>query len=285
MAPESLRAKYNQGVAMWCRESDAYLMRRMLTVSLNRTLSDVNLAPRERSNEAYKITAGVLVGTFAKTSNLVDFEEVNLVTETIDMLTRVLAVDDESLWSMVAAMQRNSETHHHAINTAVYSLALAKRHGITDFDRLRDIGRGAILMDLGLTTVPARTLEKPPAERDALEVRAIKNHPQAGYAIVMRATGESPSYAHIILEHHERLDGSGFPAGRRAGQLSTDSQLVAITEHFDALTNTGAPSFEALRDMRFGNPDGFNPDILTEFIALLGGWNGIRADTAAVVGK
>jgi HD-GYP domain-containing protein (c-di-GMP phosphodiesterase class II) len=278
--PEPLREKARAGVTLWCRESDTYLLRRMLTVSLNRTLADSSMPARERSNEAYKITAGILVGTLSYRTHI-DADEVNLATETIDLLTKILSADDNELWSMVSAMQRNSATHHHAINTAVYSLALAKKLAITDFDSLRDIGRGAILMDLGLTTIPPRILERKMEEiEDPFELRALKMHPQSGYAIVARATGAAPSYAHIILEHHERLDGTGFPAGRRIGQISHDAQLVAIAETFDALANSGMAAFPALQEMRFGNPGRFNPEILAAFISLLGGWNGVRGAKA-----
>lgn len=276
--PVSLRAKAEAGVGLWVRNGDVYLLRRMLTVSLGRTLADTTINPRERSQEAYRITAGILVGTFVNAR--VDTDEVSLVTRTVDLLTNVLSSDDETLWSMVAAMQRNATTHNHAINTAVYALALGKALDITDVDRLRDIGRGAILMDLGLTTIPRRILEQPPEELDPLEQRAIRMHPQAGFAIVSRATGELPSYAHIILEHHERLDGSGFPAGRRVGQISPDSQLVSIAEAFDALSNAGTASFDALREMRFEHPGHFNPDMLASFIGLLGGWRSVRPEVA-----
>jgi HD-GYP domain-containing protein (c-di-GMP phosphodiesterase class II) len=276
--PVALRAKAEAGVSLWVRSGDVHLLRRMLTVSLGRTLADTTINPRERSQEAYRITAGILVGTFVNTR--VDADEVSLVTDTVDLLTNVLSSDDESLWAMVAAMQRNTATHNHAINTAVYALALGKSLQITDFDRLRDIGRGAILMDLGLTTVPRRVLEQPYDELDPLERRAIQMHPQAGFAIVTRATGEVPSYAHVILEHHERLDGSGYPAGRRFGQISPDSQLVSIAEAFDALTNAGAAPYDALREMRFGHPGTFNTEVLASFIGLLGGWRGVRPEVS-----
>lgn len=276
--PVSLRARAEAGVGLWVRNADVHLLRRMLTLSLGRTLADTTINPRERSQEAYRITAGILVGTFVNAR--VDADEVSLVTETVDLLTNVLSSDDETLWSMVAAMQRNATTHNHAINTAVYALALGKALDITDFDRLRDIGRGAILMDLGLTTVPQRILEQPPEELDPLEQRAIRMHPQAGFAIVNRTTGELPSYAHIILEHHERLDGSGYPAGRRIGQISPDSQLVSIAEAFDALSNAGSAPFDALREMRFEHPGHFNPDMLASFIGLLGGWRSVRPEIA-----
>ena len=288
-APDTLRAKLADGVPLFIRASDVYLLRRMLTVSLDRAISDRNLTPAARSSEAYKITASIVAQTFVG-GHRFDADEESLVSDTVDLLTRVLSSDDEQLWSMVSVMQRNRTAHHRAINTAICSLALATASGISDFDRLRDIGRGALLLDLGMTTVPSRLgpASADRAQRDALVDRAIRLHPSAGYAIITRATGVVPSYAHIILEHHERLDGSGFPAGRKAGQISDDSQLVAITDTFTDLTTAGtepeAPKpltpFEALQRMRFEQVGQFNDELLKTFVRILGGWDVVRQQAA-----
>jgi HD-GYP domain-containing protein (c-di-GMP phosphodiesterase class II) len=277
--PETLREKAIQRVPMVVREADSYLLRRMLTVSLGRTLSDQRLSPTERSREAYGIAA-TIVGETLKTSTKFDADEATLAEETIDLLTRTLSEEDDTLWAMVASMQRNLVTHNHAINIAIYSLALAKRNGIADPDQLRDIGRGALLADIGLTTVPTRVLDNP-NDLDPQEARALRMHPAVGYAIVTRAIGEAPPYAHIILEHHERLDGSGYPAGRKASQIALDAQIVAIADTYDTLTTVrpgqvALTAFQACQEMRFARLGQFNSELTGEFIELLGGWTSIR---------
>ncbi len=89
-----------------------------------------------------------------------------------------------------------------------------------------------------------------------------------------------------ILEHHERLDGSGYPAGRKGNQLALDSQLVAIVDNFDALTSVRGDAaamspYEAPQHLRFAMPGQFNDDLLRIFIELLGGWPGLRAAAVA----
>ena len=69
-------------------------------------------------------------------------DEANLVQETVDLLTNVVMADDDTLWSMVASMQRQLTTHTHAINAAILGVALAKKAGFSDLAALRDIGRG-----------------------------------------------------------------------------------------------------------------------------------------------
>ena len=96
--------------------------------------------------------------------------------------------------------------------------------------------------------------------------------------MIVRALGYAPSYAHIVGEHHERCDGSGYPAGRAAGGIAMDAQLVGIVDAFDALT-TRRPyrmpvsAFDALHVMRVSMRGQFSDEILREFIKLLGGLN------------
>lgn len=108
----------------------------------------------------------------------------------------------------------------------------------------------------------------------------MRGHVKSGYDMVVRALGYPPSYAHIIAEHHERCDGSGYPAGRSTAGITLDSQLVAIVDAFDALTSrrpyrAAVSPFEALRIMRVAMAGQFNDDLLREFITLLGGFNGL----------
>ena len=278
--PASLRDRASAGVDLVVRQGDSYLLRRMLTVSLDRTLKDTHTPPAKRSREAYEITASIVAQTFKMGRDGFDGDEAALVQETVDLLTNVVTGDDDTLWSMVASMQRQLTTHTHAINAAIFGVALAKKAGFSDIASLKDIGRGALLMDLGLTTLPSRIVERP-SSLEAQEARALRQHPAIGYSIVTRAIGETPSYAHIILEHHERLDGTGYPAGRKSSQLALDSQLVAIADAFDLLTSThgsqpGMSPYAACQQLRFGMPGQFNDELLRIFIDVLGGWPSLR---------
>jgi putative nucleotidyltransferase with HDIG domain len=194
--------------------------------------------------------------------------------EAVDAVSRALLDQEDLLWSMVATMQRHLQTHTHAINTAVYAVMLARLLTITAETDVADVGRGALLHDIGKNRVPDRILDKP-GPLDEGEWRIMRTHPEVGFEIVTRTLGTVPSYAHIILEHHERVNGSGYPAGRTGDDVPLDSQLVAIADAFDALTSPRpykGPSspFEALRIMRFEMAGQFNERVLREFILIVG---------------
>jgi HD-GYP domain-containing protein (c-di-GMP phosphodiesterase class II) len=110
----------------------------------------------------------------------------------------------------------------------------------------------------------------------------MRSHVKSGYDMIVRALGYAPSYAHIVGEHHERCDGSGYPAGRAAAGIALDSQLVGIVDAFDALTSRRpyrmpVSAFDALHVMRVAMRGQFSDEILREFIKLLGGLNAMTA--------
>lgn len=265
------------------RLSDYDLLRRALTGSLESILHDQRVLPSERSKQAYHVAMTVMAPLFTPDTPL-EADALDIAHEMIDVLTNILDQDDDTLWSMVAAMQKHMATHSHALNTAIYSLALARQVGMTGWEELRDVARGAILHDIGKVKISTAILDKPSA-LDEEEWRIMRGHPMSGYDMIVRALGEVASYAHIVAEHHERADGSGYPHGRRAGQVAVDSQIVAIADAFDAITSarsykSAASPFEGLRTMRFGMRGQFHDELLREFIALLGGWRGLQANDA-----
>jgi putative nucleotidyltransferase with HDIG domain len=280
---DALSAKAAQDLRLVIRVADFDLLRRSLTGTIEAILTDTRTAPAERSRQAYHVAMTVMAPLFTPETPLEE-DGLDIAHEMIDLLTRVLDEDDESLWSMVAVMQKHMATHSHAMNTALYGLALAKRIGMTVFEELRDVGRGSILHDIGKVKISATILDKPgPLTKD--EWRIMRTHPAAGYDMIVRAMSETPSYAHIVAEHHERADGSGYPLGRRSGQVAQDSMIVAIADAFDAITSKrpykdAESPFEALRIMRFAMAGQFHDELLREFIALLGGWQGVRPDQA-----
>lgn len=274
-----LAGRAERGLEFLVREEDDELLSRMLADALPGVLSDSRLPPAERSRAAYTIAARVVRPILAPEAR-VDQDRLAITHDAIDAIASRLLVEEDIVWSMVATMQKHLTTHTHALNTAVYAVILAEVIGVSASEELLDAGRGALLHDIGKIRVPEAVLDKP-GPLDAREWAMIRRHPRAGHDLVIRALGYVPGYAHIIAEHHERVDGSGYPSGRRGSQVALDSQLVAIVDAFDALTSTrsykaAATPFEALRTMRFQMRGQFNDGLLLEFIGLLGDWQELR---------
>ena len=273
-------ARAQRGMSFLVREIDSDLLRGALADSLPRVLMNQRMTPVERSKTAYSIAAKVLIPVFTR-ENPLDHDGLLLTHKVIDSITLNLVNDEEMVWAMVATMQKHVATHAHAINTAVYGIVLARFMQLGPLETIRDVARGGLLHDIGKNRVPRGVLDKP-AALDGSEWQVMRTHVKAGHDMIIRALGYPPSYAHIVVEHHERCDGSGYPAGRTAAGIPPDAQLVGIVDAFDALTTrrpyrSAVSPFDALHLMRVAMRGQFSDEILREFIKLLGGFNGMAA--------
>jgi len=266
------------GVALCIHGEDSELLRRGLSKAVSRILADQSLPPVERSRRAYGVMTYVM-GPILSHESQVDRGGLDDASVAVDALMGGLTTGNDLVWSMVSTMNRHLSTHTHAINTAVYAVLAAQALGYGP-DEIRDIGRGALLHDIGKNRVPPAILDKP-GPLDEAEWVTVRSHPQIGFDIVVRAMGAEPSYAKIIAEHHERADGSGYPHKRLGKEVGKPSRLVAIVDAYDALTSArsykGAmSSYGALWTMRFQMRGQFDARLLSAFVGVLGGWEKLK---------
>jgi putative nucleotidyltransferase with HDIG domain len=273
-------SRAQKGMSFLIREIDSDYLRGALAAALPRVMSNQRMTPIERSKTAYSIVAKVLSPVFTREKPL-DHDGLLLTHKTVDAITAHLLQDEEMTWAMLATMQKHTATHTHAINTAIYGTVLARYMQFGTPDAIRDVARGGMLHDIGKNRVPKAVLDKP-AGLDATEWQVMRSHVKSGHDMIVRALGYPPPYVHIIAEHHERCDGSGYPAGRSASGIAIDSQLVGIVDAYDALTSRRpyrhpVTPFEALQVMRVAMRGQFSDELLREFIKLLGGFNAMTA--------
>jgi HD-GYP domain-containing protein (c-di-GMP phosphodiesterase class II) len=91
----------------------------------------------------------------------------------------------------------------------------------------------ATLHDLGMMLVPARYLCRP-GPLAPHEMGIVRTHPQAGHDLLAQADFGFP-LAEIVLQHHERLDGSGYPAGLRGDQIMPEARIIAVADVVEAM--------------------------------------------------
>lgn len=126
-------------------------------------------------------------------------------------------------------------TFTHVTNVASYSVVLAERMGITDENELEQIATAAMLHDIGKRFIPASILNKPtrldPDERDIVE-----SHPTRGYEDLCDRKELNVGQLMIVYQHHERVDGNGYPVGVPGADIHPWAKLVAVVDVFDAMT-------------------------------------------------
>jgi putative nucleotidyltransferase with HDIG domain len=140
-----------------------------------------------------------------------------------------------TLWALVAALDaREHEVSNHSQRVVRYSMAIARRLGLPEKE-LPDIGRGALLHDIGKIGIPDAILLKPGKLTDE-EWVVMRRHPQIGFEI-LKAIPFLGVPAEVVLSHQERFDGKGYPRGLAGEAIPLGARIFAIADTFDAMTS------------------------------------------------
>jgi len=124
-------------------------------------------------------------------------------------------------------------TFGHSVNVAILSLMIGLGLHYNE-SRLRDLGLGALLHDIGKVKLPAEILKKdgPLAPAEAAE---MQRHPTYGFEILRSQPNLSILSAHVAYQHHERLNGEGYPRRLRGGEIHEFARIAAVADAYDAL--------------------------------------------------
>lgn len=175
--------------------------------------------------------------------------------------------------AFVAAVEaKDVYTAGHSYRVSRYSLAIGRELGYTE-DQLSTLEYGAVMHDIGKIGVPDAILNYPGQLSDE-QFELIKPHPRLGHGMVEHI-GPLGASLDIILYHHERLDGSGYPFGIGGDQIREAVRIVAVADVFDAMTSQRAyrealqPSFamDCLEiEAQIGRLDGKIVEVLADII-------------------
>ncbi len=195
---------------------------------------------------------------------------------------------DATLENFMAALDlRDVETYGHSKTVARYTHVLAEALGIRDPRKLESVRKGALLHDSGKMAVPDSVLKKP-GPLTPKEWEVIRRHPALGYGLV-RDVKLVPEVGNIILCHHERYDGTGYPKGLRGEAIPLEARIFAVADTLDAVTSHRpyrAPrDFCAARREMTANAGGqFDPRVVDAFCGLdLAVWEKIRFETTRIL--
>jgi PAS domain S-box-containing protein/putative nucleotidyltransferase with HDIG domain len=167
------------------------------------------------------------------------FQNIDKYKKTEEALQRSYHKLRESLIATVNTLASTVEmkdpyTAGHQRRVTILACAIAEEMGLTEeqFDGLRMAG---LIHDIGKINVPAEILNKSGRISDT-EFNIIKIHPQAGYDLLKEIEFPWP-VAQIVLQHHERLDGSGYPQGLRGEEIMLEARLLAVADVVEAMAS------------------------------------------------
>jgi len=161
--------------------------------------------------------------------------ETHKVRSVVEDILHEVAANPDLVVGLSNLRTYNEYTFVHSVNVCVLSLLVAQGAGFGRGELVK-LGIGAMLHDVGKIKVPKEILEKPGALTEA-EFERIKQHPLDGYEMIRNNGDIHLLSAHVALQHHERMDGSGYPRSLKGLDIHQFGRIAAIADIFDAVTS------------------------------------------------
>jgi HD-GYP domain-containing protein (c-di-GMP phosphodiesterase class II) len=169
-----------------------------------------------------------------ETVSLKTISEVTLLYFSTEPFFHYLSKGIKELTGMVKNVEeKDIYTHNHGERVRDYSLKIAEILGFSS-ERLENIAFASVCHDIGKVFVPNEVLNKP-GRLTQEEFNLIKNHPIDGGKMAHGTFMENLDK--IISQHHERIDGSGYPAGLKGDEILLEAKIIALADSFDAMTS------------------------------------------------
>jgi HD-GYP domain-containing protein (c-di-GMP phosphodiesterase class II) len=151
-------------------------------------------------------------------------------------LANAICSEECTVNGLLGLLSHDYYTYTHVTNVGVYCLALAKMLGIAARPELTSIAKGALLHDIGKRHVPAEVLNKN-GKLTEEEFRLVKLHPLTGFRELCRQTELTWPQLMMVYQHHEKLDGKGYPVGIGGDEIHFLGRLCAVADVYDALSS------------------------------------------------
>ena len=194
-------------------------------------------------------------------------------------------IQEEMIMSFAEVTENKSEqTGKHVRRVAEYSGIIAEEMGL-DEERVSKLRLASTMHDIGKLLIPAEILEKPARLTDE-EFAVIKKHPAYGGKLLDNVEGDVMGLARTIaLDHHERVDGRGYPDGKSGNYISVEGRIVAVADVYDALTSKRSykepwDHQKAYEEILKGSGTQFDSDVVDAFKRRYGDINALRQQYA-----
>lgn len=226
----------------------------------------------ERCTESYTRTIKRVPAMMA---NLMtgSVESVNEAKEVVAGIVNIFLADVDATVHLINIKEKEETIYHHSLNVSVLALTIGKKLGLGSAE-LNFLGVGALFHDIGKNKIDRKILRKPPPLTKP-ELEIIHLHPRYGVEIVGQSKVFPPQAAEIILQHHEQVNGMGYPQRLSRERISLLARITAISDEYDNLCNHIDPEkamtpYQALSYMYAKRQERLDMELLSMFIRCVG---------------
>ena len=195
------------------------------------------------------------------------------VAEVVDHMVDSMIDNPDALLWVAQLREEHLQTYQHGVRVSLYMISLGRHLGFPK-EMLESLGLIGMLADVGKTKLPRALLEKPGMLNPA-EYSIIKEHVRLGLEALSQGSALTPEVELGIAQHHERLDGSGYPKGLKGNEISIYGRMAAIADSFSALitprpyANPLAPQ-DALMSLYQWAGTSFHEPLVEQFVQGVG---------------
>lgn len=176
---------------------------------------------------------------------------------------------------------KREELHSHRVSSLCRQFAMALNFSDQEIQEFESVG---LLHDIGKIAIDEAILNKPGKLTDA-EYEEMKRHPEIGYRI-LSTVNDMAEMAEVVLNHHERWDGKGYPRGLKGERIPLQSRMIAIADTYDAITSDRSyrnkrTDLQACEEIRKNAGSQFDPQLVEPFIKVVCAADRFSADLLA----
>jgi putative nucleotidyltransferase with HDIG domain len=199
--------------------------------------------------------------------------QMDRVEPVIDSMMESVFRNQNALLPLARLKNLDDYTFEHSVGVSALLIVFGRVMKLPK-ETIKELALGGLLHDIGKVQIPDAILDKPGKLTDD-EFVLIQSHVDEGLRMLKNVPGISDVVRQVVAEHHERMDGSGYPNKLAGKQISLYGQMAAIVDVYDAITsekvyNRGMPATQALKKLLEWSKNHFDPQLVQAFIRSVG---------------
>jgi len=244
-------------------------LRQFYESNLSNIIENKKIDTKKKADILYKCASGIAQEIFENPENK---EAIGSSKNVVNNTIRLMAKGSDAFIQMISLSSHDYYTYTHCVNVMTFSIGILSAMGIKDPEVLKEAGMGALLHDIGKAKVPLEVLNKPGPLNDE-EWQIMKQHPSFGFEMLTDAPVPERG-RNIVVQHHEKISGAGYPHGLKGEDIPIVSQVVSICDAYDAMTTNrvyqkAMKPYDAFRVITQEMRQHFDPNLIETFIKLL----------------
>ncbi|HHO76427.1 MAG TPA: HD-GYP domain-containing protein [Deltaproteobacteria bacterium] len=257
----------------YVRGKDRQHLERYMARYIDRILTNPEVPSKVKVNAFYVTSSQTMQQAFEDPRA----EHLDNIKRSVKPMLKNIMKNESILKDLFSITQHDYYTYTHSVNVGIFATALAVRYYVDSGNKLdlnmEKLSYGYFLHDIGKSRIPLNILNKPGSLTEE-EWVIMKMHPEWGYSILMETGHLTDEAAYIALQHHEQIDGSGYPFAKKGSDIHPCARICAIADTFDALTSArpykeAIGPYDALKLMQKQSIYDFDYTLLTTFIRML----------------